>query len=51
MDAVMWVMGYMLNNIHATITYGGQLRVPMGLTEFPPFFHEARGLYIATDST
>ncbi len=33
------------------ITYGGEIRVPMGLASAPPGFVESSGLYVAHDSS
>ena len=51
MNANLYYMGYLLNNTERGITYGGKLRVPYGLSEFPPYFRESSGLYIAHDSS
>lgn len=50
-DAAIYLMGYMINNASAGITYGGALRVPMGLNEQPLYFTESRGLYGSADSS
>ena len=45
------VAGYLLRTKDLGITYGGRLRVPMGLSEFLPGFEDSCGLYIAHDSS
>ena len=45
------VAGYLLRTKSLGITYGGRLRVPMGLSNFPPGFEDSCGLYIAHDSS
>ena len=45
------VLGYLLNDPDMGITYGGKLRVPLGLVDFPPYFIESKGLYGVGDSS
>ena len=45
------VLGYLVRTKHLGITYGGKLRIPLGLSEFPPGFEESCGLYVAHDSS
>ena len=47
----MVVAGYLWATKDLGITYGGELKMPMGLPEFPPGFHESSGLYTAHDSS
>ena len=51
LDAVMHVIGYLVNTSDIGITYGGRLVIPMGLTSFPPGFHASYGLYAYTDAS
>jgi hypothetical protein len=44
-------MGYLLNNIDSGITFGGKLRVPLGLDEYPPYFVESKGFFSIHDSS
>jgi hypothetical protein len=50
-DAGLVVAGYLWATKDLGITYGGKLRVPLGLATFPPGFHESCGLYTAHDSS
>ena len=47
----MHAIGYVINTIDLGITFGGKLRVPLGLTEMPEYFEESRGIYGAADSS
>ena len=51
LDAGYYVIGYLVNTPSLGITYGGKLRIPLGLSFFPEHFHESRGLYAAADSS
>ena len=50
-DAALWVAGYLVNTKSLGITYGGKLRIPLGLTTTPIGFEESSGLYVAHDSS
>jgi hypothetical protein len=50
-DAVLYAMGYLFSDPDRGITYGGPLKIPFGLQEFPPHFNESRGLFTYTDSS
>ena len=50
-DAALVVAGYLWATKDLGITYGGKLKIPMGLSEWPPGFHESSGLYTAHDSS
>ena len=50
-SAVMHVIGYLVNTPDVGPVYGGKLKVPLGLGEFPAGFAEARGYFGATDSS
>ncbi|KAL1530378.1 hypothetical protein AB1Y20_001285 [Prymnesium parvum] len=45
-DAALSVLGYLVQTRELGITYGGSLKVPLGLREYPPGFVESRGLHI-----
>ena len=45
------VLGYLLKTKHLRNTFGGKLRVPTGLTEYPPHFAESHGLHTYHDSS
>ena len=45
------VAGYLWATKDLGITYGGKIRMPMGLDEFPPGFRESCALYTAHDSS
>ena len=49
--AVERVLGYLFKTKDLGITFGGKLRVPLGLGEMPANFVENRGLYAAGDSS
>lgn len=44
-------MGYLVKTRKMGITYGGKLKVPRGLVEFPEGFVESRGLHAVHDSS
>ena len=50
-DALTHVMGYLFSDPDKGIVYGGDLKVPFGLEDYPANFSESRGLYVATDSS
>ena len=50
-DALLYVMGYVINNQHAKIVYGGKLRIPPGLHVAPPYFYDSYGFYVSHDSS
>ena len=50
-EAALVCLGYLVRTRSLGITYGGRLRVPLGLSEFPPGFEESGGLYVAHDSS
>ena len=50
-EAGLVVLGYLVRTKSLGITYGGKLRVPLGLSEYPPGFEESCGLYVAHDSS
>jgi hypothetical protein len=45
------VLGYVLANGELGITYGGKLKTPYGLDAPPPYFEEARGVWVTHDSS
>ena len=45
------IIGYLSTTRRLGITYGGRIRIPMGLKEFPPGFVESSGLYVAHDDS
>ena len=51
LQAAYVVIGYLSKTKHLGVTYGGRLRLPPGLSEFPPGFDESRGLYVIHDSS
>ena len=51
LNAVMHVVGYLVATQELGLTYGGKLRVPLGLSEMPPWFEESRGLFTSADSS
>ena len=51
LNAVMHVIGYLVATQELGLTYGGKLRVPLGLSDMPPWFEESRGLFTSTDSS
>ena len=50
-DRALGVLGYLVSTKHLGITFGGRLRIPMGLTCKPPHFDESHGLYTYHDSS
>ena len=44
-------IGYLINTEAMGPTYGGKLRIPLGLREAPPHFEEASGTYAVSDSS
>ena len=50
-DALLYALGYVINNQHAKIVFGGKLRVPAGLDVAPPYFDASYGFYCAHDSS
>ena len=50
-DACLVVAGYLWQTKSLGITYGGKLRIPIGLTSVPVGFEESSGLYTAHDSS
>lgn len=50
-DAALNVLGYLVGTRAMGITYGGELKIPMGLKEYPPGFVESRGLHSYHDSS
>ncbi|KAL1498852.1 hypothetical protein AB1Y20_013378 [Prymnesium parvum] len=51
MEAAFNLLGYLVNTRALGITYGGTLRIPMGLQEYPPGFVESSGLHTYHDSS
>ena len=47
----MHVVGYLVGTIDLGPVFGGKLKVPLGLSEFPPNFTEASGLWASSDSS
>ena len=45
------VIGYLVSTKRLGITYGGEIRVPYGLSKIPVGFVESNGLYTAHDSS
>ena len=45
------VIGYLVATKNIGITYGGRLRIPLGLNAHPPHFLQSGGLYCAHDSS
>ena len=43
------VLGYLVHTKNMGITFGGRLRVPLGLQVPPPHFEESSGLYTYHD--
>ena len=50
-DFLLHIIGYIIGNASTGITFGGALRVPMGLTAMPPHFMESFGTYAYSDSS
>ena len=50
-EAMMYVMGYLINNEHNPITYGGKPKTPPGITEPIDYFEESRGMYVIHDAS
>mmetsp|Transcript_20002 Transcript_20002/g.49885 ORF Transcript_20002/g.49885 Transcript_20002/m.49885 type:complete len:224 (+) Transcript_20002:5021-5692(+) len=51
MDAALNVVGYLVQTRGLGITYGGKLKIPMGLKEMPPGFVQSSGLHTYHDSS
>ena len=49
--AVMDLVGYYVHTMHLGVSFGGKLKVPFGLKEYPPNFIESGGLCTYTDSS
>ena len=49
--AALKVLGYLHKTRHLGITYGGKLRMPMGLETLPARFHENHGLHNSSCGT
>ena len=45
------IIGYLVATKNIGITYGGRLRIPLGLKAHPPCFLQSGGLYCAHDSS
>ena len=45
------IIGYLSATRKMGITYGGRLRIPLGLSEHPPGFIESCGLYVVHDNS
>jgi hypothetical protein len=45
------LMGYYVRHKFDKITYGGKLKIPLGVESAPPYFEESRGVYAASDSS
>jgi len=45
------VVGYLSTTRRMGLTYGGRIRIPMGLKSYPPGFVESCGLYVAHDNS
>ena len=45
------VFGYLYHTKDIGITFGGKLKLPMGMSEVPDSFYKSRGLYITHDSS
>ena len=45
------VVSYLLTTKDLGITYGGRLRIPLGLPDYTPDFEKSNGLYCAHDSS
>ena len=45
------IIGYLSATKRVGITYGGRLRIPLGLKEYPHGFTESFGLYLAHDNS
>eukprot|EP00327_Prymnesium_parvum_P035770 CAMPEP_0195636908 /NCGR_PEP_ID=MMETSP0815-20121206/24123_1 /TAXON_ID=97485 /ORGANISM="Prymnesium parvum, Strain Texoma1" /LENGTH=85 /DNA_ID=CAMNT_0040779055 /DNA_START=41 /DNA_END=295 /DNA_ORIENTATION=- len=50
-SAALSVLGYLVQTRALGITYGGRLKVPLGLREYPPGFVESGGLHTYHDSS
>ena len=51
LEAAYRIIGYLVATKSLGITYGGTLKVPMGLDSMPEYFIESNGLYAAADSS
>ena len=51
MAALDTVYGYLLSDPDMPIIYGGKLKVPLGLVDYPTNFIESKGLYVVGDSS
>jgi hypothetical protein len=51
LKAAMHVVGYLVATQEQGLRYGGKLRIPLGLSEMPPWFEESRGIFCSTDSS
>jgi hypothetical protein len=49
--ALLNVLGYLRKTKHLGITYGGKLRVPLGLDSLPDRFAESHGMHVYHDSS
>ena len=45
------VLGYLVKTKNLGLTFGGKVRIPIGLTEFPAHFEKNRGLHTYHDSS
>ena len=50
-QACLDIVGYLVRTKHMGITYGGKLKMPMGLNAFPQHFFDSRGLHTIGDSS
>jgi hypothetical protein len=50
-SALLTVLGYLFKTKHVGLTYGGKLRIPLGLDSMPEFFLESLGLHTYHDSS
>ena len=49
--ALLYALGYVINNKNSAIVYGGKLKTPMGMAAKPQYFDESYGLYVVHDSS
>ena len=50
-DFLLHIIGYIVGNASVGITFGGALRIPMGLDVMPPNFARSYGTHAYTDSS
>ena len=50
-EFLLHIVGYIIENAATGISFGGALKIPMGLTAPPPNFRQSYGTYAFTDSS